>query len=322
MHAIEVCTTAEQMEGHYLAATVQLAPSTATPLQARVTRVELDDLWINRSSESASRVKHASQSPHRAFVKFLTRPGDIVVAGQAVPFGSLIRHAVAHSYFEKTAGPTEWGALSLPIEQFVSLGMAINGRDPLRTVGAVILTPQPDVMQRLLDLHSSVAAIVEQWPELLSVPAVAHNLQQTMTAALFESLNQPAPSAPRLAGQLHEIVMRRFWDVIEENSERPIYIPEICLAIRVPERTLRLCCQEHLGMSPKQFLLLRRLDQTRRALTVASPHSASVTEIATQHGFWHFGRFAGSYRTAFGETPSATLRRTSGDIPRHATALH
>ncbi|MBV8576071.1 MAG: helix-turn-helix domain-containing protein, partial [Acetobacteraceae bacterium] len=44
----------------------------------------------------------------------------------------------------------------------------------------------------------------------------------------------------------------------------------------------------------------------RRALRAAGP-TATVTEIATRHGFWHFGRFAGVYRSAFGEAPSATL---------------
>ena len=60
-------------------------------------------------------------------------------------------------------------------------------------------------------------------------------------------------------------------------------------------------------MGPKQYLVLRRIHLARRALRAANPTVASVTEIATRYGFWHFGRFAGLYRSIFGEAPSATL---------------
>lgn len=62
-------------------------------------------------------------------------------------------------------------------------------------------------------------------------------------------------------------------------------------------------------MSPKQYLLRRRMDQARRALAETIAGETTVTEIATQFGFWHFGRFAGTYQSIFGEPPSVTLRR-------------
>jgi transcriptional regulator GlxA family with amidase domain len=80
-------------------------------------------------------------------------------------------------------------------------------------------------------------------------------------------------------------------------------------AIGVSGRTLRMCCQEHLGMSPKRYLLLRRMHLARRALRDGAPDVTRVTEIATRHGFWQFGRFAGEYKLLFGEAPSATLHR-------------
>jgi len=112
-----------------------------------------------------------------------------------------------------------------------------------------------------------------------------------------------------LAQGQHAIVMRRFRRVVEESPEQPLFIPEICKAIGVSESTLRMCCQEHLGMSPKRYLLLRRMGLARRALRQAKPDVTSVTAIGTRYGFWELGRFAVAYQSLFGEAPSATLHR-------------
>jgi transcriptional regulator GlxA family with amidase domain len=128
---------------------------------------------------------------------------------------------------------------------------------------------------------------------------------------MVECLSMGAVGESSLAQGLHATVMRRFWRVVEENPEQPLYIPEICKAIRVPDRTLRLCCQEHLGMGPKRYLMLRRMHLARRALRRAVPDTTSVTDVATRYGFWQLGRFAVEYQSLFGESPSATLRLQS-----------
>jgi AraC-like DNA-binding protein len=66
-------------------------------------------------------------------------------------------------------------------------------------------------------------------------------------------------------------------------------------------------------MGPIRYLWLRRMHLTRRALLQASPATATVTAIATDHGFWELGRFASEYRALFGETPVASLRRPAAE---------
>jgi AraC-like DNA-binding protein len=82
----------------------------------------------------------------------------------------------------------------------------------------------------------------------------------------------------------------------------------MCAKIGASDRTLRLHCMQHLGISPHRYLWLRRMNLARFALTSADPETRTVTDIATNYGFGELGRFAMAYRRLFGESPSATLR--------------
>lgn len=108
--------------------------------------------------------------------------------------------------------------------------------------------------------------------------------------------------------------MSRFEEFINANSDRILYITDVCKGIGVSERTLRLHCIEHLGISPHRYLWLQRMHQTRRALALADAKVRSVTDIATDHGFWELGRFSVAYKKLFNESPSATLRRAADEI--------
>jgi transcriptional regulator GlxA family with amidase domain len=113
----------------------------------------------------------------------------------------------------------------------------------------------------------------------------------------------------------HAALMARFEEALEKNMDQKLNMPALCAAIDVPERTLRGCCAEFLGVSPMRYLMLQRLNMARSALRNADPSTASVTQIARNHQFQELGRFAVTYRTTFGETPSATLERA----PRQST---
>jgi AraC-like DNA-binding protein len=108
-------------------------------------------------------------------------------------------------------------------------------------------------------------------------------------------------------------LMSRLEVVLQADSEGPLYMAELCTAVGASYPTLRACCQEHLGMSPKRYLWLRRMHLARRALRRADPERATVTEIATNYGFWELGRFSVAYRSLFGESPSTALRRPPDD---------
>jgi AraC-like DNA-binding protein len=69
-----------------------------------------------------------------------------------------------------------------------------------------------------------------------------------------------------------------------------------------------------------RYLWLRRMHLAHRALLDADPQTATVTAIATEHGFWELGRFSVEHRRLFGETPSACLQRRRNGASRPGNA--
>jgi len=114
---------------------------------------------------------------------------------------------------------------------------------------------------------------------------------------------------PAKAAQRHAAIIHRFHQFIERHADETIYLPELCKEVGASERTLRACCHKHLGMGPKRYLRVLRMNMFRKALQESTTATATVTEIATSFGFWQFGRLAAEYKALFGEAPSATLQR-------------
>jgi AraC-like DNA-binding protein len=199
--------------------------------------------------------------------------------------------------------------MSLTVEDAAAVGQTLAGCDLTPPRNAMLITPPPSAMARLQRLHAAAGQLAEDAPEIIAHPEAARGLEQALIEALVGCLGEGEAREDRLAQRHHSLIMRRFRRAVEENPDQPLYIPELCAAIGVSDRSLRVCCQEQLGMSPKRYLLLRRMHLARRALRDSSPGVTTVTEIATQYGFWQFGRFAGEYRSLFGEAPSATLHR-------------
>jgi adenylate cyclase len=74
-------------------------------------------------------------------------------------------------------------------------------------------------------------------------------------------------------------------------------------------RTLHKHFRAFLADSPLAYWRRLRLAAAREEL-LKGPDGATVTAVAARFGFNHFGRFSQQYRRGFGETPSATLRRS------------
>lgn len=304
----------EEMESAYVAASAEVIPTGREPLTSRETRIEFEHLRLTRTYESAPSIRYLALNPTRAFISFLTEPGpEVTIRGTTMPITGIMRHSREHEYNERTSGLTHWGTISMPVDDMIAAGEMLGGYDLRPPRDPTIVTPPSAALADFHRLHAAIGALAETDPSVIEDPEAARSLEQSLVESVVHCLGSAAMQRERWAQQCHSTVMRRFRRLLQDHPDRAIYVPEICAAIGVPERTLRHCCQEQLGMSPKQYLSRRRLRLVHRALRAASLGETTVTEVATRFGFWHLGRFAGSYRSLFGESPSATLNNSQNE---------
>jgi AraC-like DNA-binding protein len=176
-----------------------------------------------------------------------------------------------------------------------------------------VVRPRRDLMSRLVKLQKAAADLAAAAPNVLAHPEVANAIEQELVRLMITCLADSQVEDSGRALRLGPTVMRRFEQLLDAHPREPQHITEVCAAIGVTDRMLRIYCQDHLGMSPHQYLLRRRLHLVRRALALSDPAATTVTEIANNYGFGELGRFAVSYRKIYGEPPSATLRRPPDD---------
>jgi AraC-like DNA-binding protein len=192
-------------------------------------------------------------------------------------------------------------------KDLATYGRALLGVDLVPSPCVRILRPSAVVAGQLLRLHARACRLAETKPDLIPRREVARAVEQDLLPALFNCLVADDAYEHAAAWQRRAVVMDRFENVLEAHCEARLDTHDICAAIGVPERTLRIYCAESLGMSPGNYGRLRRLNRVRSILQQADPATGSVGEIAKQLGFSELGRFAAAYRGVFGETPSATL---------------
>jgi AraC-like DNA-binding protein len=104
-------------------------------------------------------------------------------------------------------------------------------------------------------------------------------------------------------------VLRRAVRYMDDHLAEPISVTDIAAAARLSTRGLYAAFRRDMDTTPTEYLRAARAAAARQELLAADPGVTTVTAVALRWGFTHVGRFADRYRTAFGESPTDTLRR-------------
>lgn len=168
-----------------------------------------------------------------------------------------------------------------------------------------------DVRQQFLARHHTILEQIDVRPALLETPATRVGLHNAILEAIA-ALGQAGSFQPdRASVGRHTRIMLRFEQIVEDAGDEPMSMLDICRRTGTSRRSLEAIVQALTGRPPWDYLRWRRLWRARSLLS--RPESdTTVTDVAFRLGFWHLGRFAAAYATAFGERPSLTLARATG----------
>jgi len=286
--------------------------------RAESTQIDLHRLWMHRIDESLPRIMRITPSGKRSLILFATHPyqPNIQVSGIETYQDQIAMFGLDRPYYLRSSAACGWATMSLTPEDLGTVSEAIIGR-PLTPPSFPQWTrPPAPVASRLLQLHEAAGHLAKTAPDILAKPEVARAIEEALVEAMILCLTEGHLDDVRTVHRHRASVMRRLEEVLTSTPDRPLYMPQLCATVGASYTTLRDCCQEYFGMipkryfmSPKRYLWLRRMHLVRRVLRSADAEKTTVTEIATDYGFWELGRFAGAYRSLFGEPPSAALRR-------------
>jgi hypothetical protein len=155
--------------------------------------------------------------------------GDIVVCNSDM----MHQHPEAGCHF---------ASMSLTNEDLDAGCKAITGREFAAQPFTHLVRPSVALMGRLSKVHETIGNIAKNSPDLFDLPEAVRALEQQLTYLMVRCLTEGSVSAMTDSAHRHDVIVARFEAFLEANPNQPLYLPEICAAVGVAERTFRIIC--------------------------------------------------------------------------------
>jgi AraC family transcriptional regulator, ethanolamine operon transcriptional activator len=269
------------------------------------------------------RVQGKFPSGHIFLLVCLEVPSRSRIVGREVMRDSVVTFGPG-SIVDNLYGPGMcWAGLSVPVEVFA---LAVRSGSMLEAFEAgttIIQQPKQAAIAALRAVLASVTDFAHRQPERFDDARwrsdAEGNLLDAYLAAFDSPIDEQRGAHVTIPTRADTIV--RTLDGYLDTVNSMVPVDELCRVAQLPRRTLERAYQQTLDLGPAEYVRRRALNAVRRELLHGARPAGSVTETAMRHGFWHLGRFAGYYRTLFGESPSETLHRHTPSVLHRASMI-
>ena len=269
----------------------------------RVDLAEFGDLCVWRYRESQRIVTDFTIPPDTVEL-CVSRCSDTPVwCGMKLPKSSVTIHQGGRTY--RSVLPPGGVTYGVVVSTSACLRMDLIPQElltrskSLRQARAFAPETSLDRVIRVLEvlLHPASSAV----PIVFSQDAAVSCLRKFVDECFsFKSVGEPLVNG----GLVHDAT-----DLISERMHDAT-VKDLLDALGTTRRSLERAFQQHLGVTPYQYILADRLHRARQML---KQNERSVLDVCLRCGFGHASRFAEKYTRQFGELPSETKKRYHRD---------
>jgi len=244
-------------------------------------------LWHNRTQEGEAHVVFLFMRKGRSHFQF----GDKAIT---VPAGYMV-------CFENSALNRHWpdpddppGYVALQCDLFTRLGNPAS----LSEIG-VPLVFKPDRPKAVLSFFFRIRKkLAERSPDKLLQCSILGLQMLRLMAAASPSVKSPSPAAGAFSinGRIASIL-----DFLRTDFKKNHSIRELARSAGMHPETFRRLFKKTTGLLPKQYVLMRKMEQAKQDLL--SDFHASLQDLAEELGFCDYSNFHRTFRKIEGVSP-------------------
>ena len=225
--------------------------------RARLTQVVLNDMRLAAGEEELSRIAFVAVPADTVLVSLPIgdRPAAIW-SGMELRVGEMITLGPNQRMHAKTDGPCAWGSIRLSGDDLAQYGRALTGAEFVVPPVARWRPPRA-ALRRLRHFYRAAIRAAEMRSRALADHEALRGLEQQLIHALVECLSGRSIHEEAEAALRHRDILARFEDLAQ--AQPFLDTAEICRALGVSARELRLACEEQLGMGSAEYVRRRRV---------------------------------------------------------------
>jgi hypothetical protein len=233
--------------------------------RSRLAQVELQRLRLWAVHERASRIGFLTVLPDKLLALFAIgdQPSPIC-SGISLDKGEILICGPSHRLHMRTEGPSCWGAVSLPADEFTAYFDQLTGKVFKMPSLAQRWRPSAAGCKRFVRLHAAAIRAAGMRPQRIVDLEAAHGMEQQLIHSLVRCLST-GPSEDASGPHRCQDVVADLENILQSQTERHADLTALRSDLAISDGHLRRCCKVILGIDPATYVHLYLSDRARRA---------------------------------------------------------